>query len=195
MKSFPTVPPGPENGKQLPEVFLKQGEYYISTNDPVVVRAILGSCLAVTMHCPRLQIGGITHSLLPHPLPGTVVPEGQQGRFVDLIIRRLYRELSAMGAKNSDLDVKVFGGGQLLFDPAGNPLEKRLCIGRQNAETALNVLTQLGLQVTATDVGGNWGRKLMFYPHQGDVRVKKIVRRIDHDEGRARVWVTDEDLL
>ena len=160
----------------LPTVFLKQGEYFISDKGPALIRAILGSCVAVTMHCPVLRIGGITHSLLPYPLPGASIPHGNYGRFVDASVKYVFERMMSLGIRKETLEVKVFGGGQLLTRLTGRPSEIEINIGRRNVETALKVIGELGLKVTATDVGGNLGRKLIFYPHQGDVWVKKIVR-------------------
>lgn len=160
-----------------PVLFLNQGEFYISGDKPVAVRTILGSCVTVTMHCPVTEIGAITHSLLPYPLPGTRVGPGHQGRFVVSSVNYIFDRLMLLGVKRSSLEVKVFGGGRMLLHPEGMPLGKEINIGRRNAETALKVIGELGLKITATDVGGTWGRRLMFFPQQGDVWIKKILRR------------------
>ncbi|MEW6080036.1 MAG: chemotaxis protein CheD [Thermodesulfobacteriota bacterium] len=159
-----------------PAIFLKQGEYYISGAGPALVRTVLGSCVTVTMHCPVQKIGGMTHSLLPYPLPGTVAPRGQHGRFVDASVRYVFDRMMSLGISKDTLEVKVFGGGQLLTSLSGRSSDMEITIGRRNVETALNVIRELGLSVTATDVGGNLGRTLIFYPYLGDVWVKKIVR-------------------
>ena len=169
---------------ECPILFLNQGEYYISDDNPVIIRTILGSCVTVTMHCPVNKIGAITHSLLPYPLPGTKIGPGHHGRFVNSSVRHAFERILARGAKKNRLEVKVFGGGQMLLPPSGQELCKEINIGRRNVETALKVISELGLKITATDVGGTWGRKLMFFPHRGDVWVKKIIRSADRARGK-----------
>lgn len=183
MKSGVLPLTGYDSSSQWPSLFLKQGEYYISGNDPAAVWTVLGSCVTVTMHCPVLKIGGMTHSLLPYPQPGTGIPFGQTGRFVDVSIRHLFEKMISRGADTDKLEVKVFGGGNLLSVISGKPLDAKVNIGRLNAETALEVIRELGLPVTATDIGGTWGRRLVFYPSRGDVWVKKIIRRIIRAKG------------
>jgi chemotaxis protein CheD len=172
----PRTPPTADT--DCPVFFLKQGEYYISEKGPALVRTILGSSVAVTMHCPALKIGGITHSLLPYPLPGAKTPADHIGRFVDLSVRHVLERMLSLGAGKDTLEIKVFGGGQLLTRLTGASSGIEISIGRRNVETALKVIGDLGLHVTTTDVGGNWGRKLIFYPHRGDVLIKKIVRNV-----------------
>src|SRR6056297_1710107 len=142
-----------------PVIYLKQGEYYLSEDGPALVRTILGSCVTVTMHCPVAKIGGITHSLLPYPLHGTRVPPGHKGRFVDSSIYQVFSRLTAIGAHKSKLEIKIFGGGHMLLQDPVRQVRNDINIGRKNVETALKTIQELGLNVTATDVGGNWGRK------------------------------------
>jgi chemotaxis protein CheD len=165
-------------GTDCPVLFLKQGEYYISDKGPMLIRTILGSSVAVTMHCPVLKIGGITHSLLPFPLPGASIPEDHIGRFVNLSVRHVLERMLSLGAGKDTMEIKVFGGGQLLTRLTGSSSGIEISIGRRNVETALKVIGELGLHVVTTDVGGNWGRKLIFYAHRGDVLIKKIVRNV-----------------
>lgn len=185
MKSGIHTPGGCDFSSGWPNVFLKQGEFYISDNDPAMVWTVLGSCVTVTMYCPIRKIGGMTHSLLPYPLSNAGIPCNQPGRFVDAAIRSLLAKMRSRGAGKNRLEVKVFGGGNLLPVISGRPRDEKVNIGRLNAETALKVIHELGLQVTATDIGGTWGRRLVFYPHCGDVWVRKIIRRLRQDEGRG----------
>ncbi|MFO8048929.1 MAG: chemotaxis protein CheD [Desulfosudaceae bacterium] len=157
-------------------IYLKQGEFFVSNAGEAQVRTVLGSCVTVTMHCPVLQIGGITHSLLPFPLPNTKVMPHDKGRYVDSSVNHIFEKLIGRGCSRSRLEVKIFGGSQMLLPVPGKPVYEKLNIGRRNVETALKVIQQLGLNITATDVGGNHGRKLLFFPHRGDVWVKKINR-------------------
>lgn len=159
-----------------PNVYLKQGEYFVSDGGPVQVRTVLGSCVTVTMFCPVLNIGCMTHSLLPFPLPGVRKDIEQTGRYVNLIIRHVFGKMIALGVSPRTMEVKIFGGGQMFLPAPGKPVQTTLNIGRRNVETALKTIQELNLNITATDVGGTQGRKLLFFAHRGDVWVKKINR-------------------
>ena len=159
-------------------IYLKQGEHYVSKGRPAQVKTVLGSCVSVTMHCPILKIGGITHSLLPFPIPGSTLQPDHKGRFVISSVKLLFELLMTNGAVRNSLEVKIFGGGQMFVPDPDKPVLKSLNIGRRNVETALETIQKLGLSITTTDVGGNLGRKLLFFPHSGDVWVKKINRLV-----------------
>lgn len=159
-------------------IFLKQGQHFVSNGKPARVKAVLGSCLSVTMHCPIMKMGGITHSILPFPIPGSRSATEHRGRFVILSVRDLLDRMLSLGAIKNSLEVSVFGGGQmLLHDPAKRVL-KPLDIGRKNVETAFKSIRELGLSVTDTDVGGLLGRKIIFFPQSGDVQVEKTNRLV-----------------
>jgi chemotaxis protein CheD len=160
-------------------VYLKQGEFYISDGSPAQVRTVLGSCVTVTMYCPARNIGGITHSLLPYPLPKTIDAANLTGRYVNLSIRHVYTRMASLGVNFRTIEVKIFGGGQMFLPVPGKETETALNIGRRNVETALKTIQELGLTITATDVGGIHGRKLLFFPHRGDVWIKKINRTLN----------------
>jgi len=174
----------PVSDPEWPGVYLKQGEWFVSDGSPAQVRTVLGSCVTVTMYCPRLNIGGITHSLLPFPLPGTPDTANLVGRYVNSSVRHIFGKMSAKGAVPRTMEVKIFGGSQMFLPVPGKHENKTLNIGRRNVETALQVIGELGLTVTATDVGGTLGRKVLFFPHRGDVWIKKIQRTLVGKEGK-----------
>lgn len=179
MKSRPEAEYYPGSEPCRTSVYLKQGEYYISDGGPVQVRTVLGSCVTVTLFCPVLNIGGITHSLLPFPFPGACHTAETTGRYVDSSIRHVFGRMAAKGVSFRTMEVKIFGGSQMFSQAPSKPVQNGLNIGRRNVETALKIIQELGLNITATDVGGIHGRKLVFFPHRGDVWIKKISRTID----------------
>jgi chemotaxis protein CheD len=178
MKPQPEIPSGGNGLSDWLNVYLKQGDFYISDGSAAQVRTVLGSCVTVTMYCPVLNIGGITHSLMPYPLPRTVDAPNLTGRYVNLSIRHVFSRMAALGVNVKSLEVKIFGGGQMFLPVPGKPAEASLNMGRRNVETALKTIQELGLNITATDVGGAHGRKLLFFPHRGDVWIKKITRTL-----------------
>jgi chemotaxis protein CheD len=69
------------------------------------------------------------------------------------------------------LVVKVFGGADMF---EAKTASKILTIGRQNLLARQGILLRNRLQVTAKDIGGGRGRKLFYYPHSGEVFVKRL---------------------
>ena len=156
-----------------PVLHLRQGEYFISGSRPVPVCTVLGSCVAVTMHAPDLGLGGMSHAVLPHGGIGSGSKPGREGYFVDSSTELLYAEMLRAGADPARIEVKVFGGGNVLCPGEG---EDGFRVGLKNVQAAREALYRLGLVASKMDVGGPRGRKIVFEPCTGVVWVKKLRR-------------------
>lgn len=134
--------------------------------DQTMVQTVLGSCVAVTFHVPKRQIGGTFHGLLPFRGEYTDVLDREEAfRYVDSGVERLYETLAKQGVKASEMVCKVFGGAQALFSG-------EQCVGHRNVLAAYETLARLGLRVTSASVGGVRGRKLVLASHTGEVFIK-----------------------
>lgn len=156
--------------EDVPEVVtLRPGRVHFATA-PAVVSTVLGSCVAVTMHCSRVGAGAICHALFP----GGVPAGGDEAyRYVDRSVEAMVAWFARIGAGRGEIEVKLFGGAGADWGAAGGPAP--VDVGRSNVESALRTLGACGLRVAARDVGGTIGRKLYFLPHTGDVYMKRLV--------------------
>lgn len=135
---------------------------------PTAVQTVLGSCVAVTFHCPARRIGGMFHALLPRAadyLRGD--PTRNAHKFVDSAIRAVLGDLDRLGVRRPGLEAKVFGGSSGAIDDG-------IGVGRRNVEVAFEALERNRVHIKAADVGGRLGRKVLFMTHTGDVYVKKL---------------------
>ena len=163
-------------GETLAQVYLRPGERHFAEN-PTLVTTVLGSCVSVTMHSRRLAAGAICHALLPE---GNGEKDTVGFRYVDSSIRRMVGWFDRLGVRRRDIEVKLFGGADLLkvaATCAGNAT-----VGHSNIEMAIKTIESEKLRLLASDVGGNAGRKLYFYSHTGEV----LVRRIPDGSAHAR---------
>lgn len=149
----------------LPSVYLHPGQLFVATT-PAVVTTILGSCVAVCIWDGALGIGGINHFLLPTGLKGSSTGT----RYGNVATEQLLEKLARAGARRPHLLAKVFGGACVLDAMRG----KEDHLGGKNVDVARKFLTDSGIPVVASDVGGNRGRKLIFHPHDGRARVKLL---------------------
>ena len=95
----------------LPDLNLQPGELYLARG-PAILRTILGSCVGVTFWSRRLRAGALCHGVLPRCPPQLSLAESC--RYVDFSIRYLARQFDELGARRRDLEVKVFGGADVL---------------------------------------------------------------------------------
>jgi len=158
---------------QVPEKNLAPGELYL-THRPLLIHTILGSCVSATFWSARLGVGAMCHGVLPRCpdswLPGESLVE--RYRYVDYSIRYLAQKFYALGANRRELEVKLFGGADVL--PTSYSINSKPTVGALNCESALRVLEQEGLPVLAYDLGGTRGRKIRFCTETGEVRVYKL---------------------
>ena len=157
----------------LPDLNLQPGELYLARG-PAILRTILGSCVGVTFWSARLGAGALCHGVLPRcpkdwP-PGAHVSEGH--RYVDFSIRYLAQQFDALGAGRQELEVKLFGGADVL--PVAGMRLDRPTVGAQNCRAAAEVLAEEGLKVSASDVGGVRGRRIHFHTGTGQVLVHRL---------------------
>ncbi len=160
---------------KMPIHFLKPGELYVG-DQPALVTTLLGSCVAVTMFNARLRVGAICHGLLP-ACRNDHVCEGDCAdglKYVECAIRRMLEIYHKRGIVRGEIDVKIFGGSDILIVQEGE--RKNRTVGRQNLEMALQILEGEGVRIIASDLGGLHGRKILFYSHTGEVLLKRLHR-------------------
>jgi chemotaxis protein CheD len=161
--------PNPET--MLPEVYVQPGEARV-VNEPTIMRTLLGSCVGITFSIPRLLVGALCHPMLPNfpstHRPGTVSKAGH--RYVDFAIRDLGRQFDSLGAHRAEIQVKLFGGGDVLS--MGND-PSRPTVGQLNCEVALKVLEEEGFNIVASSLRGNCGVNIVFNTATGEVWLKR----------------------
>ena len=89
------------------------GEYYVSTRELLMV-TVLGSCVAACVRDRISGIGGINHFMLPDDRRDEDSRFGRSMRYGDYAMEILINQLLKLGARRSNLEAKVFGGGNVL---------------------------------------------------------------------------------
>lgn len=161
----------------LPQTYLKPGELLV-THEPTLVTTVLGSCVAVTFFSPRLRLAAICHAMLPRPKQRGSVPEESDTRFKYLseAIPYMAEKFARLGISPLEVDVKLFGGGNVIGGKQPDRPERRL--GSVNVQTARDLLEAASFQIRASNVGGDRGRKILFDTSTGEVRHKHLPARL-----------------
>jgi len=155
-----------------PELYVQPGESHLVT-EPMVLRTVLGSCVGVSFLVPRLGIGALCHPMLPsYPVnPSAALSLAAGRRYVDFAIRDLVRQFDSLGARRSEIRVKLFGGADVLLAASESA---RPTVGRLNCEAALRELREHGLEVAASSLGGTSGVNLQFNTETGEVLIRRL---------------------
>jgi len=149
---------------------LMPGEYYVTRSNEAIM-TVLGSCISACVRDPDRGIGGMNHFMLPEESGGGenswLDPKaGLATRYGSYAMESLLNQLLRTGASRSRLEVKIFGGGKILSSMTD--------IGERNIAFMLEYARLEGLKVSAQDVGGTQPRKIMYYPSDGKVLVRRL---------------------
>ncbi|MDM7862185.1 chemoreceptor glutamine deamidase CheD [Alteromonas sp. ASW11-36] len=145
------------------------GEFY-ATREKGIIVTVLGSCVSVCLRDPVANICGLNHFLLPSGTDEGIAHDlmSESARYGVYAMELLINELLKLGARKSQLEAKVFGGGNVL---KGITMAN---IGQLNANFVLQYLRTEHIPIIAEDVLGDFPRKIYFFTETGEVKVRKI---------------------
>jgi chemotaxis protein CheD len=143
------------------------GEYYITRHNEILM-TVVGSCVAACIRDNVNNIGGMNHFMLPHIAGDKWERTGISAatRYGSFAMEYLINEILKYGGQRENLEIKLFGGGQIMMNMAN--------IGQKNIEFVKEYIKTEGLTLLAEDLGDIYPRKILFYPVNGRVRVKKL---------------------
>jgi len=148
------------------------GEFYVTENDEVVV-TVLGSCVSACIRERKTGVGGMNHFMLPiqtnHSDNWGNSGVSNSTRYGNWAMEHLINEILKRGGKKQHLEVKVIGGGKVL-DTMTN-------IGQKNLDFVLDFLANESLTIASQCIGDIYPRKVMYFPFNGKVLVKKLKNR------------------
>jgi len=125
------------------------GSYVISGRKRAVLKAILGTCVGVTL-CDRLaNVGGMIHLLLPEPTD--MANPWQPEKYATTGLPIFIKALCKAGASRGRMQASIAGGA--LIDPIGE-LDFILDIGGRISEIVEEILHREGISVVETETGG-----------------------------------------
>jgi chemotaxis protein CheD len=162
-------------------VWVGQGDYYVTQKPSEVITTVLGSCVAVCIRDPELNIGGMNHFILPQAATGASTVISNDLRYGSYSIERLINSIVSCGGDKSRLEVKIFGGAVIASDFAK--------IGDLNVEFVLTYLAREKLKLVAQDLSGALPRRLMYFPRTG-----KALVRYGRDTSENRIFDLERKL-
>lgn len=145
-----------------PMVRVQPGEYYVTHDQDMTIATILGSCVAACMRNPRNGFGGMNHFMLPESETGHWGGVTALMRYGNHAMETLINAIIKSGCTRAEIEIKLFGGA--------NIGSGKSTVGTQNALFAMEYLKHEGLRVLASDLGGNFGRRIHFHPADGKVK-------------------------
>ena len=104
-----------DHAGDLPGLNLQPGELYLARS-PMILQTILGSCVGVTFWSARLGAGALCHGVLPRWRDSYRAGSAARTSIATWISAFVTwpEQFDALGADRQELEVKVFGGADVL---------------------------------------------------------------------------------
>lgn len=152
-------------------VKVKPGEHYVA-NEDVVITTVLGSCISACIYDPVMRLGGLNHFMLP---AGEADHIGSSSRYGLFAMEQLINDMMKQGCQRQDMQVKLTGGGNMMVGLSD--------IGQQNIDFILKYIEDEGLNLIASDLGGDQARRVAYFPLEG----RMLVNKLDHREDQRLI--------
>jgi chemotaxis protein CheD len=156
--------------EQVTVVKIFAGDWYVATEPGEMLATILGSCVSACVRDPALGIGGMNHFLLPGD-ESTDAQTSESARYGVFAMESLLNGIFKAGGRKERLEIKVFGGGNVINNSAR--------IGSKNAKFIRDFLRREGYRIASEDLEGDHPRRVHFYPDTGKVMMRQLKRKDD----------------
>jgi len=159
-----------DHAQQLDIIKIFTGDWYVSTQGGEMLATVLGSCVSACIRDPERGIGGMNHFLLPET--GSLdAAHSDAARYGMHAMECLINGILKAGGRKERLEVKVFGGGNVINNSAR--------IGSKNAAFIRDYLRREGYKITSEDMEGDHPRRVDYFPDTGKVMMRLLRRKED----------------
>jgi chemotaxis protein CheD len=150
-------------------VKVNPGTHYVTKKQDEMIITTLGSCVAACIRDTVLGIGGINHFMLPESDTGNWGGVSAAMRYGNHAMEVLINDILRLGGARNRLEIKVFGGANVIGSSA--------LIGTKNVEFVETYLRVEHMAIAAQHLGGEQGRRLIYFPASGKVKMKLLDRQ------------------
>ena len=144
------------------------GDHYVTATADEMLVTILGSCVTACIRDPLAAVGGMNHFMLPEATGAGWDTASASMRYGNVAMERLINDILARGGARQRLEIKVFGGGNVMNGTTN--------IGHRNAEFVEQYLAAENLPIAAHHLRGNLPRRVHYFPVTGKVMLLELHR-------------------
>jgi chemotaxis protein CheD len=150
------------------DIIVKVADFRVGCSGDVLVTYGLGSCVAVVLHDPKMQVGGLAHILLPTP---SLARRGANPRkFPQTAIPEMLAEMAEFGASPKRITGRLIGGASMFAMLASGTIQ----MGERNLVSTQRTLGTHRIPIVGQAVGGGVGRTVRFHIDSGVVEVSSV---------------------
>ncbi len=156
------------------------GNYYATAETNSIIATLLGSCVAVCLRDKSTGVVGMNHFLLPGDIRRDDMLTSPSAKYGMHAMEILINAMMKLGAKREHFEAKVFGGGHVLDSSNSSVPDNNIMFVKA-------YLAMEEIPVVAEDLGGNNGRKILYFTDTTEVYLRRI--------GKDQVYYLDKETL
>ena len=149
-------------------IIVKMGEMAVikdKFDSNIILKTTLGSCVGIVCMDRMNKVSGLSHIMLPK----MIREDTAIGKYADTAIPAMLNKMKNMGAKIVNIKAYIVGGASMFGN--GNEL---LNVGEKNIEAVREILKKYNIPIIYEDVGGKYGRTVVYYHGTGEIEVKTL---------------------
>lgn len=151
--------------KKPPTISIAPGDL-LAVDTPMILRTLLGSCVAVCLFDEKQHIAGLNHYLLAKCPPDT--HPSISGRYACYALPKLLKDMQKLGANTKHMLASIFGGSHIVASmPSCN-------VGAQNVKAATKFLHSHKIPIVNTDTLGTHPRRIYFDSRDGSIQCERL---------------------
>jgi chemotaxis protein CheD len=151
------------------EILVRVADLRVGCREDVLMTVGLGSCVAIMLHDPAAQVGGLAHILLPSP--ALARKDANPAKFPQTAVPLLIELMAAQGASVRRMVARLAGGASMFASLAPHGT---IQMGERNVVASRQVLNQAGIALVGEAVGGDYGRTVRLRVADGQVEVSSV---------------------
>jgi chemotaxis protein CheD len=156
---------------ELTKVRILPGEHHVTDDPGRTIVTVLGSCVSACIRDYAAEVGGMNHFMLPQSESGDWGEATASLRYENFAMERLINDILARGGRRNSLEIKVFGGANVLQNGSN--------IGWLNAQFVEGYLAAERLPIAARHLYGIYPRRIHYVPSTGKVSMLELRRQSD----------------
>ena len=155
----------------LQDVYLRPGEIFFGKGKQIVVRTLLGSCVAITLWHPKKHFGGMCHVTMPtRQFTGSF--QHLDTNYADEAMTYFMHKLTVFKLKPREFVVGLYGGGKM-FDVK----ERDGGVGGGNVKAVREQLMNNSFHIFQESTAGENYRKIWLSLEDGNVKLVETRNR------------------
>ena len=155
------------------ELIVKVADLRVGECADVLVTIGLGSCVAIVLHDPVAQVGGLAHVLLPSP--ALARRDSNPGKVPQTAVPRLLELMAERGASRRRVVARIAGGASMFaaLAPPGS-----IQMGERNIVASRQVLHMSGIPLIGESTGADYGRTVRLIVETGQVEIQSVAHGV-----------------